>query len=75
MESKVFFILALAVACAVAAEHEAAESKVEDNRAKKDVVGAIGYPGDDVITHDSRFVCLCASVSAHFDIKSDVTTL
>jgi hypothetical protein len=31
--------------------------------------------GDDIIIHDSHFVCLCASISPHFDVKSDVTTL
>jgi hypothetical protein len=31
--------------------------------------------GDDVIIYESRFVYLCASVSAHFDVKSDVTIL
>ncbi|KAI5735170.1 hypothetical protein M8J77_015159 [Diaphorina citri] len=31
--------------------------------------------GNDVTIHDSRFICLCASFSAQFDVKSDVTTL
>jgi hypothetical protein len=38
-------------------------------------VTAYAPVGDDVIIDDSRFVCLCASVSALFDVKSDVTTL
>jgi hypothetical protein len=36
-------------------------------------VTAYAPVGDDVIIQDSRFVCLCASVSTHFDVKSDVT--